>query len=120
MIYAPFIHTLVEYVCPTKYIDLYPLACPRGMLIGPPPYHAPYVPPKKGCNPRPKNGTTPTLMGALPLLTFHVRADHMPLRRSLCLRPLATYLIRVGLFKGARLRRSIVAKLFSIDRRPRM
>ena len=70
LIYAPFIQTLIESVCPTKYISQYKTPIPKRNSNWTPAAPAPYVPPKKdailGLKIRPRTLLVcPPLLGSL-------------------------------------------------------
>ena len=60
--YAPFIHALIESVCPVRFIPTsqYPVSVFKRDLNWKPPAPAPYVVPKAGRNPRPEDHATYT------------------------------------------------------------
>ena len=60
LIYAPFIQALIESVCPAKYIAQYKTSIPKRNSNWTPAAPAPYVPIKKGRNPRPEDRATYT------------------------------------------------------------
>jgi hypothetical protein len=60
LIYAPFVQALIESVCPSRYISQYKTDIPKRNKNWTPAAPAPYVPPKKGRNPRPEDRTTYT------------------------------------------------------------
>ena len=59
-IYAPFIQALIESVCPARYIAKYRTSFPKRDSNWLPAAPPPYVPPKKGRNPRPEDRATYT------------------------------------------------------------
>ena len=59
-IYAPFIQALIESVCPARYIAKYCTSFPKRDSYWLPADPPPYVPPKKGRNPRPEDRATYT------------------------------------------------------------
>ena len=58
LMYAPFIQALIETVCPTKYIASFKTSVPKRNSNWTPTAPAPYVPIKKGRNPRPEDRAT--------------------------------------------------------------
>lgn len=60
LIYAPFIQALIETVCPAKYITSFKTFVPKRNSNWTPAAPAPFVPIKKGRNPRPEDRTTYT------------------------------------------------------------
>ena len=60
LIYAPFIQALIETVCPAKYIASFKTSVPKRNSNWASAAPAPYVPIKKGCNPRPNDRATYT------------------------------------------------------------
>nr|XP_040243746.1 lysine-rich arabinogalactan protein 19-like [Aegilops tauschii subsp. strangulata] len=86
LIYAPFIQALIESVCPAKYIASYKTSIPKRNSNWTPAGPTPYVPIKKGRNPRPEDRATFTPVSGNPKIPPR-RAGRVRSGRTRMLRP---------------------------------